>query len=262
MKKICLIEFRRLIYLFIVLVVVGCSQGEIENNVVSEIKTPDIATVKIGNLEVMLEDLGEMNWEDGKKACAEIGDGWRLPTKDELNLLYENKDEIGGFYPEYYWSSSVGEKDEWNVFPWIQYFNSSGAQYFNYEGDPGPHNDYRVRAVKSYHSNMESTSSLTVVESSFETVEGTQNCLVGKDWVYPSMADVSNAWKFNSDGTFNYSTTLFGGMSAWGNWRITEAKEINITYTRNTEGIQLDDELLFMPDCNHLKVGSTIYINE
>ena len=35
----------------------------------------------VGNLEVMTEDLGEMNWEDAMKACADLGDGWRLPTK-------------------------------------------------------------------------------------------------------------------------------------------------------------------------------------
>ena len=39
----------------------------------------------------MTEDLGEMNWDDAMKACADLGDGWRLPTKDELNLLYENR---------------------------------------------------------------------------------------------------------------------------------------------------------------------------
>ncbi len=55
------------------------------------------STIKIGNLEVMTEDLGEMNWDDAMKACADLGDGWRLPTKDELNLLYENKEKIGGF---------------------------------------------------------------------------------------------------------------------------------------------------------------------
>ena len=57
----------------------------------------EVSTIKIGNLEVMTKDLGGMEWEDAKKACADLGDGWRLPTKDELNILYENKDKIGGF---------------------------------------------------------------------------------------------------------------------------------------------------------------------
>ena len=32
--------------------------------------------------------------------------GWRMPTSDELNVLYQNKDKIGGFSPRWYWSSS------------------------------------------------------------------------------------------------------------------------------------------------------------
>ena len=31
---------------------------------------------------------------------------WRLPTKDELNMMYTKRDAIGGFFGEYYWSSS------------------------------------------------------------------------------------------------------------------------------------------------------------
>ena len=46
-----------------------------------------------------------MTWDDAMKACADLGDGWRLPTKDELNLLYENKEKIGGFAHSDYWSS-------------------------------------------------------------------------------------------------------------------------------------------------------------
>ena len=76
------------------------------------------STIKIGNLEVMTEDLGEMNWEDAKKACADLGDGWRLPTKDELNLLYENKEKIGGCANDYYWSSTEDDGSS----AWVQYF--------------------------------------------------------------------------------------------------------------------------------------------
>jgi hypothetical protein len=70
------------------------------------------STVKIGNLEVMTKNLGEMNWDDAMKACATLGDGWRLPTKEEFNILYQNKDKIGGFndtpYNNDYWSSTEG----------------------------------------------------------------------------------------------------------------------------------------------------------
>ena len=66
------------------------------------------STVKIGNLEVMTKDLGYMNWGDAERACESLGDGWRLPTKDELNILFKGKDVIGGFKDGPYWSSTEG----------------------------------------------------------------------------------------------------------------------------------------------------------
>lgn len=67
--------------------------------------------IRIGNLEVAQYDFpNQMNWLDAQKACASLGPGWRLPTKDELNALYQSywqKSEINlefkGVYP--YWSS-------------------------------------------------------------------------------------------------------------------------------------------------------------
>ena len=99
------------------------------------------STVKIGSLEVMTEDLGEMEWEEAKKACKNIGDGWRLPSKDELNLLYENKEKIGGFVNRYYWSSTEYGADK----AWRQTFNSG---YVN-EGY-GKNFTYYVRAVRTF----------------------------------------------------------------------------------------------------------------
>ena len=63
--------------------------------------------IKIGNLEIAQYDFPDrMNWNDAKKACAALGDGWRLPTYKELNILYQNKVAIGGFEFNNYWSST------------------------------------------------------------------------------------------------------------------------------------------------------------
>ncbi len=48
----------------------------------------------------------EMTWDEAHEYCASLGDGWRLPTKEELNEMYLNKDEIGGFGETWLWSSS------------------------------------------------------------------------------------------------------------------------------------------------------------
>ena len=80
-----------------------------------------------------------MNWYDAKIACQKLGAGWRLPTKDELNMLYENKEEIGGFADNSYWSST--EFDSFNA--WGQYF-TNGTQYGFYKNF-----NYYVRAVRA-----------------------------------------------------------------------------------------------------------------
>lgn len=74
--------------------------------------------------EVYHEDLGEHNWEDAKKVCEDLGDGWRLPTREELHLIWLNRDIIGGFAAAYYWSSSEGTSN----LAWSQNFND-GLQY-------------------------------------------------------------------------------------------------------------------------------------
>ena len=67
---------------------------------------------------------------------------WRLPTKDELNMMYKKKDAIGGFANNYYWSSTGYA----NYAAWIQGFNSGGQYYtnnFTYKTN-------RVRAVRAF----------------------------------------------------------------------------------------------------------------
>jgi len=65
--------------------------------------------IKIGNLLVAQYDFPKlMNWDNSIKACAALGKGWRLPNKDELNILYQNKAKIGifSYINYYYWSST------------------------------------------------------------------------------------------------------------------------------------------------------------
>ena len=81
------------------------------------------------------------------KLCADLVidgyDDWFLPSKDELNLLYQNKDLIGGFsteYGSYYWSSS-----EYNKYSAIdQSFNSGYQDY-----DDKTYSQ-KVRAVREF----------------------------------------------------------------------------------------------------------------
>jgi len=75
--------------------------------------------VRIGNLVIAQNDFpNEMNWDDAKKACEALGNGWRLPTKYEYEILHKNKNKIGGFTNGSYWSSEEGAY----LFAWGQAF--------------------------------------------------------------------------------------------------------------------------------------------
>ena len=112
----------------------------------------------------MPEDSGIMTWNKAIKFTQELKDqygfdgskqatakalkdatkddgGWRLPTRDELNQLYTNKDDIGKFDSSdpWYWSSS----EYYSNFAYGQSF-SVGVQY-HYDKD----HDSSVRCVRS-----------------------------------------------------------------------------------------------------------------
>ena len=98
--------------------------------------------------------------------------------------------------------------------------------------------------------------------SSVASIEGTKSCLIGYDWVYPAVNSPTGAWKFSSDGTFNSSTTASGGMSTWGTWSVISPSKVKVSYTRTTEGIIPDDQILTMSNCDGLKVGATLYLKD
>ena len=93
--------------------------------------------IRIGNLEVTRNDFpNRMFWYGAMEACANLEDGWRLPTKDELNLMYINRVAIGGFTDEEdnkpftlnsYWSST--EFDNYDA--WTQNFITGGQRSFS-----------------------------------------------------------------------------------------------------------------------------------
>jgi len=64
---------------------------------------------------------------------------WFLPSKDELNEMYQNKSTIGGFANNYYWSSSEGDSyDAWGQSFYVGNQGSDGKNY----GD--------VRAIRAF----------------------------------------------------------------------------------------------------------------
>lgn len=93
-------------------------------------------------LMVQTEDLGCVDWSSAKLLCENSTvagyNDWRLPTKEELMTLYSNRELIGGFVNERYWSSSN------NGTPYYVDFSNGIAGVY------GNSNHYNVRAVRSY----------------------------------------------------------------------------------------------------------------
>ena len=81
-----------------------------------------------------------LRMHDARHVCSNFGGGWRLPTIEELEGMYEflHKKGKGNFQQTWYWSSSESTSDN--------------AWYFNFEvGRADYHNKYnmvQVRAVR------------------------------------------------------------------------------------------------------------------
>jgi len=85
-------------------------------------------------------------WGRAFTVCEELVidgyDDWYLPSKEELNTLYKNKDAIGGFTEDIYWCSTELEKDGNGA--WAQRF-SDGKQ-----DTSAKKSERKVRAVRSF----------------------------------------------------------------------------------------------------------------
>jgi hypothetical protein len=93
---------------------------------------------------------GQFFWKEAKKACEDysvtfdnvIYNDWHLPTKDELALLYLNRNIVGGLANSGYWSST--EDRSFKEDAWSQGFlnGNQGSNDKSYK--------FRVRPVRAY----------------------------------------------------------------------------------------------------------------
>jgi hypothetical protein len=102
--------------------------------------------ITIGNLEIMKYDLGLMNWQEAKEKTSKLGSGWRLPTIEELVILFENSEKIDGFKTTYYWGINEDtESDSENISAW-RFNMANGEQLLDqFEW----HTRYGVRVVRT-----------------------------------------------------------------------------------------------------------------
>ena len=106
-----------------------------------------ISTVKVGDLEWQADvPAEEFTWEEAKDYAASLGDGWRLPTIQELLSLvdYTKNSPACSVFPncpsDWFWSSSPVSGD--TAHAWFVSFSNGDAN------DAGVSAAYRVRCVR------------------------------------------------------------------------------------------------------------------
>ena len=110
-----------------------------------------IKTDGTNGVVVAMQDQGAANWYDTEAMVNDASkhdangakfNDWRLPTIDELKLVYLLKQSIGGFIDTIYWSSS------WDAYGavWNLQFGGNGNQPDN----ESARNVFCVRAVRDF----------------------------------------------------------------------------------------------------------------
>lgn len=122
-------------FLFVCSIVIGQSS--------KIIGVPFIATSQ--GIEIAQFDFpNRMSWDEAKKACNDLGNGWRLPSLKELDHLNFYRFKFGYFSNDNYWSSIQGIDNS----AWCFDFQE-GVSAPHFEGNAKKNNAFSVRAVRT-----------------------------------------------------------------------------------------------------------------
>jgi GH24 family phage-related lysozyme (muramidase) len=195
------------------------------NNIIKFNATIVDNSFNIGNLVIANKDFPEkMNWEDAKKACEDLGEGWRLPNKNELNTLYQNKDKIGGFANSFYWSSSKRDDGRYGY----QFLNFVNGGQFDFNMSE----IYNVRAVKnlklssnSIIGNAYKIDDIEVAEKDFPEKMNWEDAKkacekLGEGWRLPTKDELKILFRKKDkigglSDCYYWSSSEYGDLKAW-----------------------------------------------
>jgi hypothetical protein len=105
----------------------------------------------------------QMDWNNANQSCQNLGNGWRLPTMEELTAMYTqlHLKRIGNFSKDkIYWSnlhygSTIGGNDEISDYYYFYVFGHEDTKNYrerNYEYENHRNNSsspFKVRAVRN-----------------------------------------------------------------------------------------------------------------
>jgi len=114
----------------------GTSYGE------EQCVSPEWIALPFAGIAVQCKDLGFAYYDAAVSMCENSRLGgytdWRLPTKGELAVLYNNRELIGGFSKEVYWAI----EEYYNQFYCVDFYNGNVLLRYN-------STESRVRAVRT-----------------------------------------------------------------------------------------------------------------
>lgn len=197
--------------------------------------------VMVGDLYVQTKDLSSeagLNFNSAELLCENsiVGgfDDWRLPTIEELALLYNNKEAIGGFASAIYWGSRGYGLD----------FTTGNQDYYS------SNNLFRVRAVRKGEQPEFETRAAVVIDKTTALFNGYIEDVgnppyIERGFAYssetstPTIEDAKVITPGN--GTKEYSATVYGLKENTTYFVRAYVTTLEGTYYGNTESITLTE---------------------
>lgn len=216
------------------------AKKELENGIVE---------LTAANLMVQKIDIGCVNLSSAQTMCASSDLGgytdWRLPNKEELMILYNNRTLIGGFTNGKYWSSTYYDYYNYNDYYYAIDFNNGEVVHLDTD------DSYYVRAVRT----LQGASTPTIATSIPSNVTAsTVTCggIVSSDGG-ANVTERGVCLSKNPDPNISNSTVFQSG-SGTGTFAINLMNLSNQTtyyvkaYAKNSEGIAYGEEQSFTTD--------------
>ena len=207
-----------------------------------------IVELPAANLMVQKIDIGFVNYYSAKTMCesSDLGGytNWRLPDKDELMVLYNNRNLIGGFTNGKYWSSTYWGYQNYISYYYAVNFNNGEVLYLNTD------NSYYVRAVRT----INGISTPTVTTSTPSNVTASTAQCSGNVTSDGGADVIERGICLSKNPNPNINSTIFKSGSGTGAFTINLINLLNNTtyyvkaYAKNSQGVAYGEEQSFTTD--------------
>jgi hypothetical protein len=171
--------------------------------------------IRIDNLEIAeFNHPNQIQWDSAISISNNLGNGWRLPSLDELNLIFSSKLKLHDFDDMPYWSINKYLYDTSNLI-WTFNINSGHKEYFN------KRTHLNVRFVRN------------VEESKKSNLLGNPNNIIGT----PIKISNFEIAQFDFPITMDFESAIIACSNLGSGWRLPTEQEVKLIYkNRNIIG--------------------------